>query len=240
MVLPSFKVLEFETKFHLNEKTGKRDRAVDWVLVSNINGAAQTWHRVKDLDPSEAKFGEGQSGWKSDMEQAFLGRWSVIEPKYEHWKKGAELPEEGSALASWPFLSADEVRAFIAAGIKTIEEVAAMNDAAMGRVAVPAIRNKRKAAQQFIENADKVTMQAQIAHLQKQLAELSAPTDKPEKQDGKTAEKEPEYKHYAGREELVVENDGQTAAPSPEEILATSTPSPDAPKRRGRPRKDAA
>ena len=248
MEIQSIKVLAFETKFHRNPETGKHDKPVDWVLISNINGNVQTWHRIKDLDPSQAKFdSENQSGRRSDMEKAFQGRWKMIQPKYDNWKKGMELPEEGTALASWPFISADEVRAFIAAGIRTVEEVAAMNDAAMGRVAVPAIRDKRKAAQQFLDGADKVTMQAQIEELQKQLAELTGPSQVPSNGEGNMLASEQEatqeHKRSTGREELVVEKDGadQTKpAPTPEDIVAQSTPSPDAPKRRGRPPKSAA
>lgn len=246
MALSSIKVLDFKTRFHHNPKTGKHDKPVDWVLISNINGNVQTWHRVKDLDPSQAKFGdEGQSGRSSEMEQAFQGRWRMIGPKYENWKKGAELPEEGTALASWPFISADEVRAFIAAGIRTVEEVAAMNDAAMGRVAVPAIRDKRKAAQQFLDGADKVTMQAQIEELQKQLAELTAPSQEPSNGEGNMLAAAKEVAPEAPSNGKVLPSasgaqaEGQTA-PTPADIIAQSTPSPDAPKRRGRPPKSDA
>ncbi len=235
MAIALFKVLEFATKFHRNHETGKKDKPVDWVLLSNPNGGNQTWHRVKDLVYDPEKFGgdDDESGRRVDMEQAFRGRWAVIEPKYRNWKQGEKLPEEGTALASWPFLNVDEVRAFQAAGIRTVEEVAGMNDAAMGRVAVPAIREKRKAARQLLENADKVEMQTQIEALQKQIAELKDISQNSEGEEYVSVPVTPGNKSTEDAPE-------EKAAPTPEEIIAQSTPSPDAPKRRGRPRKDAA
>lgn len=247
MAIALFKVLKFTTKFHKNHKTGKKDKPVDWVLLSNPNGSNQTWHRVKDLVYDPEKFGgdDDESGRKVDMEQAFRGRWAVIEPKYRNWKQGEKLPEEGTALASWPFLNVDEVRAFQAAGVLTVEDVAGMNDATMNRVAVPAIRDKRKAAQQFLDGADKVTMQTQIEELQKQLAELTAPSQEPSNGEGNmlAAAKEVAPESPPNGKVAPLASGAQAevqTAPTPADIIAQSTPSPDAPKRRGRPPKSAA
>ena len=234
--MPQLKVLAFEQKFHLNPETGKHDKPVDWVLLSNINATAQTWHRVADLKPDGKKFdGATQSGRKTDMENMFRARWAVIEPKYDNWKKGHELPRDGTPIASWPFLSADEMKAFQAAGIHTIEEIAGMNDAAMGRVAVPAIRDKREAARKFLENADKNQLIAKVDDMESTIRDLKAKletrNEKPESPQeviaaaqmtqAKMKEESEHYKLYSGKDAI-------------EPVVDAAQP-----KRRGRPPKAA-
>jgi hypothetical protein len=53
--------------------------------------------------------------------------------KYEMWKEGNEAPLNGTSVKEWPVLSPAQVQNFIALGLLTIEDVAAMTEEAMGR-----------------------------------------------------------------------------------------------------------
>lgn len=195
---PTIVVLGFKTTYELNRESGKMDRAVDWVTYAPAHMAmySQITERVDWMRPPE-NMKNDQRGIK----MAFLRhRWSMIEKAYEAWKKGHEIPVDGTPLGVWPGINAGQVQAFHSVGIKTVEQVATMPESIMQRVPLPGVRDLRKQAEAFLANSDraaasaKVSEQdAKIAALEEQLAaamELLEEKAKPEKPAKAKAEKE--------------------------------------------------
>lgn len=159
------RVLRFQTKIN---RTGK---AVDWVLYAPAHGIGnmETWARVKDLMPP-AEFDEDRDIQGTKMAH-MRAVWSQIEPKYEAWKKGADMPENGTPLSAWPGISEEEVHALNRVQVRSVEELAEMGDSALDRVALPNTRSLREQAKKFIAAAATAQTSEAIEALQAKLAE---------------------------------------------------------------------
>lgn len=106
--------------------------------------------------------------------------WSVLKPAYEAWKAGEEAPVEGTPLEAWPGLTRSQVAAFKLINLRSVEDVAAANDATMDRMGMGARALVRR-AQSFLEArtsgvaaiaAAKAEADAKIKMLEERLAEL--------------------------------------------------------------------
>ena len=125
---------------------------------------------------------------------AFPDEWvSGFFAKFEAWKAGQEEPLDGTSVKEWPVLSPSQVQNFIAIGIRTIEDVAAMTEEAMARVGMGGrslrdkardwISTKELAGNALLENE---TLKQQIESLQQQINDMKA--DKPKRGRPKLAE----------------------------------------------------
>ncbi len=170
----SLKVLEFKTDYKMNEETGKRDRPVHWVLLTNLSkhGRSETWHRVRDLQPKDFD-ADSAGGRASDVQKFFEARWKVIQPHYDNWLKGRDMTIDGTPLNTWPALSADEVRVLNGAGVHTVEAVSQLSEGLLGRIPLPNMRETKKAAAKFLDNADTVSLMNRIEQLEALLAATS-------------------------------------------------------------------
>lgn len=77
--------------------------------------------------------------------------WAVIEPHYQAWKRGQEVPEHGTPLESWPLLNKAQIKVLRAAMYRTVEDVAAITDSDLQRVRLPDARMVRDRARQFLQ-----------------------------------------------------------------------------------------
>ncbi|MEM7318833.1 MAG: hypothetical protein AAF408_07400, partial [Pseudomonadota bacterium] len=107
-----------------------------------------------------------------------------------------EIPQDGTPLTAWPALNADQVNAFRAASIPSVEDVAAMNDVIMSRVGLPGIMQLKQLAGEFLAArevvdfaAERAAMQAQMEALQEQIEGMKA--EKPKRGPGRP-KKDPE------------------------------------------------
>lgn len=107
------------------------------------------------------------------MQQAWQRR-QFIEPLYEAWKRGEELPQTGMPIAACNFLRSEEVAVLKRSGIRTVEELADLRDSDLDAVKVPAMREKRAQAKRFLEAQDTNKAAAQMAARDAQLAEQAA------------------------------------------------------------------
>lgn len=162
------RVLRFQTKIN---RTGK---AVDWVLYAPAHGIGnmETWARVKDLmPPAEFEDDKDVQGTKMAHMRAV---WSKIEPHFEAWKRGSEMPETGTPLVAWPGVTEDEVAALNRVQVRSVEELAEMGDAALDRVALPNTRALREQARKFLSLAATAQTNDAIERMQAETAELKA------------------------------------------------------------------
>lgn len=138
--------------FKLDDK-GKRVLAnieVDWVTYAPAHSpmGANTTERIRHLKPTQ-EIVEGENAEKTRF---MLARWSAIEPHYEAWKKGHELPVNGTPLAHWPGVSAamaDELRKY---SVLTVENVRDLGETQLERIRLPGMRELRSSARAFLDN----------------------------------------------------------------------------------------
>lgn len=159
-------ILEFKTDYRLGKEP------VDKVLIAPKGEGhlkTQTWHRVAKLRPPEdADENTRDSLSYRDME----AKWSVIGPAYEAWKKGAEIPENGTPLAAWPGVTADMARVFVSMGIRTVEDVRDMGDGAISKLPFPNARKMPDLARKWLEGTDAAAKDAENAELRERIAAM--------------------------------------------------------------------
>ncbi len=79
--------------------------------------------------------------------------WQVLKPYYDNWKKGEAAPVNGTPLAAWPGATPQLVKALVPANIRSVEDLAEMEDSAVQRIAIPRLREYQKNARAFLEAA---------------------------------------------------------------------------------------
>jgi hypothetical protein len=103
----------------------------------------------KQIGPIRAPGGD--SGTPMIMESRFPREWlEAIEKGYAAWKRGEELPVDGTPLKQWAVLPPSIVSNFIANNILTIEQLAVASDEAINPVGMGA-RIYRNQAQDWIK-----------------------------------------------------------------------------------------
>lgn len=65
--------------------------------------------------------------------------------QYEAWKKGEELPVDGVPIKGWAMLSPSQQANLLQIGVRTVEDLAQMNDEGMKRYGMGALDLKTKA-----------------------------------------------------------------------------------------------
>lgn len=173
--LPTIRVLAFKQEYVPDRKNPGKMITRDWVQYAPVSSIqnTQTWEMVNKLRPPEALENDDEG-----KKMAFMRhRWSMIEPAYEAWKQGQEMPIDGTPLAAWPGVTPEQVLAIQRLGIRTVEEVATMTDTVIAKLPIPSPRDLVKQARAYLDASDrgaaakKVAEQdAKIEALQEQLA----------------------------------------------------------------------
>ena len=160
------RVVEFKQDF----VNGKQ---VDMVLIAPSGEAhmkTQTWHRVSKLRPS-GKVGDTQRN--SDTFIAMEARWSVIEPAYQAWKSGSELPETGTPLAAWAGVTKEQADLLKSMAIRTVEDVCTMDENTFTKLPFPNGRKLPQLAKEFLEGADAAAKDKRIAEMEERMAAMT-------------------------------------------------------------------
>ena len=91
---------------------------------------------------------------------------------YENFKEGLEPPVNGTSIKEWNILSPAQCTNLLAAGCRTIEDMAQANDEALRRIGMGAVdlKNKAKAYLQAAKDHGPLTMQ--VSSLQKENEQL--------------------------------------------------------------------
>ena len=154
-------------------------RDVDYVIVRQVG--------CKDTVEKEAE------AWLDDIEAAsrknqYPAEWvRHFREKFAAFKAGQAEPEIGLSLRQWPSLSKAQAENLIAAGVRTVEDVAAMNEPTLQRVGMGSRELKAKAkayleSRESNKSAEQITAlraevenrDARIASLEARLAALEA------------------------------------------------------------------
>jgi hypothetical protein len=115
--------------------------------------------------------------------------WQALEPAYDAWKKGKTAPIDGTPLAAWPGATPQLVKALEPYHIRSIEDLANIEDGVMARTGVPGMRAFKANAMAYIDaqkttsvvageisvlRGEKEAMQAEIAELKELVQSLAA------------------------------------------------------------------
>lgn len=170
--LPQIRILGFKSTFEmlpikgdpLNDDVDRRGYKLDtkgniikelkeehWVSYSPSHSPLNTVNceRVRLMFPDPARMGEDQDGEKLRF---MSHRWNQIEPAYEAFKEGREIPLNGTPLTVWSGISAEQVEVLRQHSLRTVEEVRDLTESQMERVRLPNMRDLRQQAKLFLEN----------------------------------------------------------------------------------------
>lgn len=105
--------------------------------------------------------------------------WPLLERHYEHWKKGQDMPTEGTPLEAWPGIAPGQIARLRDMHIRTVEDLATVTDSALDNIGMGA-RALQRQAQAFVNNIDasataarQAKLEAENETLKAQLAELA-------------------------------------------------------------------
>jgi hypothetical protein len=106
-------------------------------------------------------------------------RWAQLEPAYQAWKKGHEIPANGTPLGAWPGITPEQADVFKTFGLRSVEDIAEASSSVVSRVQLPGVIELQRQAQAFLaaKDTNKVAEQlavkdAEITDLRDQLEEL--------------------------------------------------------------------
>jgi hypothetical protein len=137
---------------------------VDYVIITPAYGKDDV-HKEVTSWKAELKAKLDQSLISQEDYTYYLG-------KYEAWKKGIEMPPDGTAIKTWGVLSPSQQKLLTSIGIHTVEDLAAVNDEGLKRIGMGSVELKRKANAWLAQLQDKGPLTQQMAALQAQNDEL--------------------------------------------------------------------
>ncbi len=149
---------------HLPKRSEEEGRYVaidvDMVTVRQIGAADSS---IFEVDRWLKQNEQEVAGGRLPREYATL-----YEKAYRMWKSGQEIPVEGTPIKGWPPITPAQVEAIIRVGIRTVEELATMNDEAMTRIGMGGVSLKQKAQAWIAQSQDKGAFTMEMAALKRE------------------------------------------------------------------------
>lgn len=105
------------------------------------------------------------------------GRWEFIKPRYDAWKDGQEVPQNGSPLSMWTQLGREQVETLQSHGVKTIEDLAALTDGHIQRIQITGLRSLIEGAKRFLAAADSNRLTAEMTARDETIANQKSEID---------------------------------------------------------------
>lgn len=191
--LPQIRVIGFKTTYEklpvkgdpMNDDVDLRGYKLDakgnrvitlqeehWVSYSPAHSPLNTMtqERVRHMIPDPDRMGNDDDGEKLKFMQY---RWSQIEPAYEAFRSGREIPVNGTPLAAWSGIIPEQAEVLRQNGIRSVEEVAALTDTQIDRIKLPNVRDMRSQAKLFLDNSDKAQIAEREAKKDAVIAEMA-------------------------------------------------------------------
>lgn len=140
---------------------------------TDANGEIQAEDWVEYCSPGQAAFTIVADAVKR-LQRDKTGKWSSIEPTYNAWKKGIEIPIDGTPLGAWPGCTKAQAEILKANGIRTVEEVAALTDTLLTRIKLPNPRALKDQAVRFLEARSSHSVEQAIKSRDDEIAALKS------------------------------------------------------------------
>ncbi len=159
-------VERFFTKYQPDPSDPAKQIGVDYCSYGPVGALdrSKTTERVSRLRAVQA--GGDSDNLSVLMAQA---RWAAIEPKYEAWKEGREVPADGTPLAAWNLLQTEDADVLRSHRIFTVEDVAGLTDTILQKVALPNGRSMVEQAKLFLKSADTTRAAAEMRAMQERM-----------------------------------------------------------------------
>jgi len=169
-----------EKGFKLNA-AGKRVMEVTethWVKFAPLGGTSSTINeeRIRHIEVTPAMLDQEPDDKLENMKL----KWAAIEPEYEAWKSGHQMPVNGTPLGAWAGMTAEKAEVLRRVGIRTVEDVAYLSETQMEKIQLPHMRVMRREAVLFLENrgaadsaAREVERDREVANQALQIADLN-------------------------------------------------------------------
>lgn len=169
---------------------GRKDRPAyvrfERIAVEDVAATKAKGHYIsKDIDYAfitppyskdvfKKKAAEWFSDLKSDINNGRLPEeWRDNYLKqYEAWKKGEELPLNGTPIKGWGVISPAQQETLIRMNILTVEDLRAINDEGIKRIGMGALDLKNKAAAWLDQLNDKGPLTIKVASLEADINNL--------------------------------------------------------------------
>ncbi len=144
------RIIQEEKEYVEYAAPGRRQFATTVKTLAEIKG-------IKDVTPGE----------EDDDDRAVeAAKRDYILAAYDAWKRGHEMPANGTPLGAWPAISPKTAEQFRLSGVRTVEEVAELNEQAKSRLGhIGHLGDLIKQAKLFLGSADKLA----VAHNMKAL-----------------------------------------------------------------------
>lgn len=135
---PAWVQFEVRSMERRNEAGESVNIDVDFAIITppysrdSVELVATEWLSQCDLD---VKGGRLPPVWRDQWKQA-----------YKSWKEGQEAPVDGTSLKNWSMLSPAQLKNLLHMGMRSVEDVAGMNDEGLRRYGIGGLDLKNKAA----------------------------------------------------------------------------------------------
>jgi hypothetical protein len=103
--------------------------------------------------------------------------WAFLEPHYKAWKNNQDLPETGTPLAAWNYLTAQQAEVLRTNGVRTVEDVAELTDTHIQKMQIRNLRPIIEMAKKYIATSSKNGLTAEMIAKDETIAALTARID---------------------------------------------------------------
>lgn len=114
------------------------------------------------------------------LKKGMLGEeiWAVIKPYYDRWKEGQDAPIIGMPLEAAPFATKEMVRVLGQVEIRSVEDLANAEEAALNKLPIPGILGMRAKAKALLDaRANLAPVSQELAALREQVQVLQKARD---------------------------------------------------------------
>jgi hypothetical protein len=141
--------------------------------IKDIDYVVVTRPGSRDSIEKEALVWLSELGEKARLGNAPVAWHTAFEAAYAAWKKGTEMPVNGTPIKGWPVLSPAAQENLIRAGFLTLEDLAATPDNQLTSIGTGALSYKMKAVSWLEDAKVKGTSVEKIADLSQKVADLT-------------------------------------------------------------------
>lgn len=167
---PMIAVQKFWTEYKANKTNPKEMIGIDMVAYGPVGQLDRTINisKVSTLFNIMPLQGNEQN---PAVAMAHARR-DAIKPRYDAWKIGNELPIQGTPLAAWNGVTPEQAEILKASNIRTVEEIAELNDATRARIPLPGLQDLIGSAKRYVASSDFVQYQKALADKDEQIKRL--------------------------------------------------------------------
>lgn len=167
--VPTFVIQRFWTEYKPDKNDPAKMVGEDWVAYGPLGRTDRclTHSLVRHL--SCVKHDAPDDDVAAQMAKMI---WAIVEPRYNAWKSGQELPTDGTPLAAWNGISPEIADIFRSRGVRSVEDVSNLTDTHIDSFRIPGMRNIIKSAKLYLQAADTTRVAAELKKRDAEMEQL--------------------------------------------------------------------